>query len=1187
MAAEFTHLHLHTDYSLLDGACDVDKMLEHVKSIGQDSVAMTDHGNIFGAVHFFDSAKKKGVKPILGCELYICQAEDHRAKGDGDKYNHLLVLAESEEGYRNLVRLTSEAALHGFYRKPRVSKNFLAKHTAGLIGFSGCLAGEVSQHLMAGDYERAKTTAGGFEEIFGRGNFFLEVQDHRLAPDRDVIDAMFRMERDLDIPLIATNDSHYISSDDSRAHEVLLCVQTAGSMNDPKRFKFDTEEFYIKTADEMARMFPDHPEVLSRTMQFPERCNVPLSKVSNPFPEFPVPVGMDLDSYFEQVCREGLKKRLETNVAHLASRGLQRKSIDEYQARLNREIDCIKSMKFPGYFMIVWDFIRYAREQNIPVGPGRGSAAGSLVAYCMEITDVDPLQNELLFERFLNPDRISMPDIDIDFCMNRRGEVIEYVRRKYGNDQVAQIITFNTMAAKAAIKDVGRALDMPYGEVDRIAKMIVGKIGVTIAEVLKDNGPLAQAYQGEPKIRELIDTALRLEGLVRGAGVHAAGVVIAPQPLTELVPVTRTKDEAIVTSYDMGAIEKMGLLKMDFLGLTTLTVIDDALKLIEQTRGDRIDMAKVPLDDVTTYENVFHKALTSGIFQFESGGMRDILRRYKPNRIEDLTALNALYRPGPMGMIDDYIERKWGRRAVEYELPVMEDILRETLGIMVYQEQVMQVASAVGGYALGEADLLRRAMGKKDHAEMAKQRVRFLAGAAERKFTKEKANKIFDLMAEFAGYGFNKSHSAAYSLLAYHTAWLKTHYPVEFMAALLTSETSKPENVVKYISECRELGIAVVPPDVQISLASFTPSTIVDAGGETVEAIRFGLAAIKNVGGNAIESIIAARRELQAAGKPGFASLWEFCEKVDLSRLNKRVMESLVKAGAMDCFGKRAEVMAALDTAIERSQKAQKDRDSGQSGLFGIFDSDFAAPASGSKKIDALPGAPEWDEYTRLSHEKEVLGFFVSGHPMDKYREKLRNMKVIDTATACEMKPEPQVFRRGGNNGPDTNEIQMAGVITGLKVAKSKRSGEFYAQATLEDTVGKIELIAFPQSYEKLAEKLKIDVPVLIRGSLRGEEDAAPKLAVSAIQALEDVKLKLPEALRIRVPLHSPDLALLNKLLCLFRDSPGGGKLLLDFEEPQEFCAVLEPAGLKVAADRLFIDRVEELVGRGGVRVIQ
>jgi DNA polymerase-3 subunit alpha len=1178
MAAEFTHLHLHTDYSLLDGACDVDKLMQHVQSLGQTSVAMTDHGNIFGAVHFFNAAKEKGIKPILGCELYLCKEEDHRAKPNPDlKYNHMLVLAENEEGYRNLVRLTSEAALHGFYRKPRISKDFLARHSAGLIGFSGCLAGEVAQHIMAGDYEAAKTKAGQYQDLFGKGNFFLEIQDHGLGPDKQVCDAMLRMEKELDIPLIATNDSHYIAADDSRAHEILLCVQTAGSMNDPKRFKFDTNEFYIKSAEEMGRLFAHAPHVVSGTMQFPERCNLKLTKVDNPFPAFPVPDGETLDSYFEHVCREGLQKRLATSVEHLRALGLLKKTIPDYHARLDREIDCIKQMQFPGYFMIVWDFIRYAREQGIPVGPGRGSAAGSLVAYCMEITDIDPLQNELLFERFLNPERVSMPDIDIDFCMNRRGEVIDYVKRKYGDDQVAQIITFNTMAAKAAIKDVGRAVDMPYGEVDRIAKLIPATIGITIEQALKDSPPLAAAYD-DPKIRELIDTAMRLEGLVRGAGVHAAGVVIAPKPLTELVPVTRTKDDAIVTSYDMKSIEKMGLLKMDFLGLTTLTVIDDALKLIKSTKGIDLDLSTIALDDAKTYEQVFHRALTSGVFQFESGGMRDVLRRYKPNRVEDLTALNALYRPGPMAMIDDFIERKWGRRAIEYDLPEMETILRETLGVMVYQEQVMQISNVIAGYSLGEADLLRRAMGKKDVAEMQKQRERFMAGAAANRHRKEVAGKIFDLMAQFAGYGFNKSHSAAYALLAYHTAWLKTHYPVEFMAALLTSETSKPENVVKYISECREMNIPVVPPNVQQSDANFTP---VDTGAG--EAIGFGLAAIKNVGHNAIVSIIEARKALLVEGKTGFASLWEFCDKVDLRLLNKRVLESLIKAGAMDAFGPRGQVFAALDKAMERAQKSQKDAAAGQHGLFGgIFDADDM-PAS-KTAVEALPPAPDWDEHTRLQNEKEVLGFFVSGHPLDRYREKLRNLKVVDTATACEMKPEPQAFRRGQNE--QQNEIQIAGVITGLKVAKSKRSGEMYAQACLEDAVGKIELIAFSTAYQKLAEKLKIDVPVLVRGVLRGEEDSAPKLSLSSIQALEDVVLRLPESLRIKVPLHNPDAALLEKLQAVFLAAPGKGKLLLDLEEPGEFCAVLEPHNVSVCADRLFIDRIEELVGRGGVRVI-
>jgi DNA polymerase III subunit alpha len=1176
MAAEFTHLHLHTDYSLLDGACDVDKLAGHLSKLGQTAAAMTDHGNIFGAVHFFDAMQKKGIKPILGCELYICKNDDHRAAPEGDKYNHLLVLAENEAGYRNLVRLTSEAALHGFYRKPRVSKNFLAKHSEGLIGFSGCLAGEVNQHLMDGKYDEAKRAAGFYEDLFGKGNYFLEIQDHGLAPDKAVCDALFKMERELNIPLIATNDSHYVAGDDSRAHEILLCVQTAGSMNDPKRFKFDTQEFYIKSAEEMLRTFSQNPEVCSRTMQFIDRCNLKMAKVDNPFPDFIVPEGETLDSYFEQVCREGLQMRLDTAVAHLRDRGILKKTIPEYHARLDRELNTIKQMKFPGYFMIVWDFIRYAREQNIPVGPGRGSAAGSLVAYVMQITDIDPLQNELLFERFLNPERISMPDIDIDFCMNRRGEVIDYVTRKYGRDQVAQIITFNTMAAKAAIKDVGRALDMPYGEVDRIAKMIPTTIGITIDQALKDSPTLATAYE-DPKIKELIDAALRLEGLVRGAGVHAAGVVIAPKPLTELVPVTRAKNEDIVTAYDMKAIEKMGLLKMDFLGLTTLTVIDDAIKLIKSTTGTELDMATIPLDDEKTYGQVFHKALTSGVFQFESGGMRDVLRRYKPNTVEDLTALNALYRPGPIqgGMIDEFIERKWGRRAVEYELPELEPILSETLGVMLYQEQVMQISNRLAGFSLSQADMLRRAMGKKDAAEMAKQKIKFMEGAAENKHPKAVAGNIFDLMAKFAEYGFNKSHSAAYALLAYHTAWLKTHYPVEFMAALLTSETSKPENVVKYISECREMSIAVVPPNVQISDANFTPIN---------GAIGFGLAAIKNVGHNAIESIITARTALQAAGKQGFSNLWEFCEKVDLRLLNKRVLESLIKAGAMDTFGGRAQLTATLDKAMERAQKSQRDEAAGQHGLFGIFDSDIHSAGSNHNE-DALPSVPEWDEHTRLQNEKEVLGFFVSGHPMDKYREKLRNMKVVDTVTACEMKPEPQTFRRRGEES-NKNEISIAGVITGLKVAKSKRSGELYAQASLEDTVGKIELIAFSASYEKLKEKLKIEVPVVVRGVLRGEEDSAPKLALSGIQALQDVAIKLPDALRIKVPLHNPDADLLEKLYAVLMGAPGKGKVLLDLEEPGEFCAVLEPHNLLVAADRLFIDNIEELVGRGGVRVL-
>ncbi len=1170
--AEFTHLHLHTDFSLLDGACDVDKLVKRVQDIGQTSVAITDHGNIYGAVHFFEAAKKQGIKPILGCELYVCQKEDHRADPQGDDYNHLLVLAENEEGYRNLVRITSEASLHGFYRKPRISKKYLAEHAQGLVGFSGCLAGELSQHLMKDNYEGAKRTASQYQDIFGRGNFFLEIQDQGLELEKKIHADLFRLEKELEIPLVATNDSHYLCEDDHHAHEVLLCVQTAGSIHDPKRFKFDSDQFYVKTAAEMEQVFAHAPQVVSRTMQFAERCQLKLNKVENPFPEFAVPAGHTVDSYFEQVCREGFRKRLDTSVKHLQDKGLLRQPLSAYHARLERELDCIKAMKFPGYFLIVWDFIRYAREQGIPVGPGRGSAAGSLVAYVMEITNIDPLQNELLFERFLNPERVSMPDIDIDFDMNRRGEVIDYVTRKYGREQVAQIITFNTMAAKAAIKDVGRALDLPYGDVDRIAKMVPATIGITLEQALKDSPPLQEAYDKDPQMREVINTALKLEGLVRGAGVHAAGVVIAPRPLTDLVPLSRSKNDEIVTAYDMKAVEKLGLLKMDFLGLTTLTVIDDCLKLIRKSSGVQLDLELIPLDDQETYEKVFHRALTSGVFQFESGGMRDVLRRYKPTSVEDLTALNALYRPGPIqgGMIDDFIERKWGRRKVEYDLPPMETILRETLGVIVYQEQVMQIANAVAGYSLGEADLLRRAMGKKNLEEMAKQRERFVTGAAQKGFRAETVTRVFDLMEQFAGYGFNKSHSAAYALLAYHTAYLKTHHPVEFMAALLTSETSKPENVVKYIKECRELGISVEPPDVRLSDADFTPNG---------QAIRFGLTAIKNVGRNAIDSILQARREQESKGK-AFPSYWEFCEQVDLRLMNKRVLESLIKAGALDAFGRRAQLMAAADRAMERAGKAQRDLLSGQHGLFGIFDDQPAHTAAS----DALPNIPDWDENERLQAEKEVLGFFVSGHPLDKYADKLRNLPgVVDTATAMEMKPAPPPTRRGERN---ESEVQIAGVIVGLKVAKSKRSGELYAQASLEDTVGKIDLICFPKDYAQLAESLKIEVPVVVRGALRAEEDAANKICVSSITPIEDLKVRLPKNLRIKVQLDVASDAMLWELHGMLDASPGPGRVMLNLEQRGEYCVVLEPTGFAVTADRAFIDRAELLLGRGAVQVM-
>jgi DNA polymerase III subunit alpha len=1157
--SEFVHLHLHSDYSMLDGACDVEKLVERVRELGMPAVAMTDHGNIFGAVHFVNAAHKVGIKPIVGCELYICKKDDHdirRTPPEGDTYNHLLVLAENDEGYRNLVKITSEASLHGFYYKPRVSKKFLAEHSKGLIGLSGCLKGEVAERLMEGNYNAARTAAAFYSDLFGRENFFLEIQDQGLEKEHLIHPALFQLEKDLGLPLVATNDSHYLCEDDAHAQDVMLCIQMGKSIQDTNRLKFEGNQFFVKNGDEMQRVFKDAPDVLSRTLAIAERCHFEMAKVPTPFPHFDVPEGFTPDSYFEHITRQGFARRMEV-LRRLSEQGRLKHSLTDYEQRLSREIGIIQQMKFAGYFLIVWDFIRHAKERGIPVGPGRGSAAGALVAYSLGITDIDPLQHELLFERFLNPERISMPDIDIDFCMNRRGEVIEYVTQKYGRENVAQIITFGTMAAKAAIKDVGRAMDMPYSDVDRIAKMVPTTLNIKLDDALKDSTALRDAYEKEPQVRQLLDTARKLEGMVRNAGVHAAGVVISPRPLIELVPLHKTKNDEIVTAFDMVAIEKMGLLKMDFLGLTTLTILDDTLKLLALA-GQQIALDDIPLEDEETYQKVFHRGLTSGVFQFESHGMRDVLRRYQPNSIEHLTALNALYRPGPMAMIDDFIERKHGRRKIEYELPELKEILQETLGVFVYQEQVMQAANALAGYSLGEADLLRRAMGKKKPEEMAAQRERFVQGAVQRGYPQKKIEKIFDLMAQFAGYGFNKSHSAAYALLAYHTAYLKTHHPIEFMAALLTSITGDTDSVVKYINECREMGIAVEPPDINISDANFTPHE---------QAIRFGLAAVKNVGGNAIESIVAARKKL---GRP-FRSLYEFCEEVDLRLLNKRVLESLIKSGAMDCFGRRAQVMQALDKAIERAQKSQRDAESGQHGLFGVFADEQAEQAN-----DALPNVPDWDEQVRLAAEKEVLGFFITGHPLEKYKEKLADLNALSTEDIGAMKR---------STAKDEN-ITTAGLISGLRVAKSKRSGELWAQASLEDMHGKIELLVFPEAYRKLAEKVKLEVPVLVRGGVRIEEGANAKLTANDIIALDDATVPLPKALRIRILLESANDLTIDALHTLCNERKGEAKVLFDLERDGDFMVVMEAEGYNVMPDRNFLARVEELCGRGSVRVI-
>ncbi|MGP0020902.1 MAG: DNA polymerase III subunit alpha, partial [Candidatus Sulfotelmatobacter sp.] len=864
--SQFVHLHLHTDYSLLDGACDVEKLCQRVKELGMPAVAMTDHGNIFGAVHFVNAAKQAGVKPIVGCELYICKKDDHRAAPEGDTYNHLLVLAENEEGYRNLVKITSEASLHGFYYKPRVSKKFLAEHSRGLIGLSGCLKGEVAERLMENNYDAARAAAGMFADIFGKENFYLEIQDQGLEMEHRIHPGLFQLEKDLGLPLVATNDSHYLCEDDAHAQDVMLCIQTGKSIHDTARMKFDGTQFFVKSHDEMSRVFKDSPQVLTRTLDIAERCSLHLEKVANPFPQFEVPPGYTIDSYFVHVTREGFARRMET-LRPLHEQGKLKHSITDYEQRLERELAIIQQMQFPGYFLIVWDFIRYAREHDIPVGPGRGSAAGSLVSYALRITDIDPLQHELLFERFLNPERVSMPDIDIDFDERGRADVIRYVTQKWGSDRVAQIVTYGTIKAKAAIKDSCRVLGFPYALGDRITKAfppaVMGK-DIPLSGIFdeshprhKEAGELRSLYEAEAEIKQIIDTARGIEGLIRQPGVHAAGVIMSAEPLTDHIPVwTRHTDGAVITQFDYPTCEALGLLKMDFLGLRNLTIMADAVAAIEKNRGISIDLLNLPLDNQPTYE-LLGRGDTLGVFQFDGGPMRSLLRMMKPDNFEDISAVGALYRPGPMGVNShtNYALRKNGQQEITPIHPELEEPLREVLeptyGLIVYQEQVQKAAQILAGYTLGQADLLRRAMGKKKKEILDKEFIPFRQGCRDRGYSDKAIQAVWDVLVPFAGYAFNKAHSAAYGLVSYWTAYLKANYPAEYMAALLTSVGDDKDKSALYLSECRRMSINVLPPDVNESVATFA------AVGQD---IRFGLAAIRNVGTNVVEAIIAARK---------------------------------------------------------------------------------------------------------------------------------------------------------------------------------------------------------------------------------------------------------------------------------------------------------------------------------------
>src|SRR5467141_337190 len=821
--ADFVHLHLHTEFSLLDGACRIDEVLDQAAALKMPALAVTEHGNMFSSVIFHDHARQRGLNPILGCEVYVAPGNRQDKSGNpGATQNHLVLLAENAEGYHNLIKLVSAGYTEGFYYKPRIDKELLAQHAKGLIGLSSCLKGEVAEGLSHSQERKAVEAAAAYRDILGANSFFLEMQWHGIEEQRLVNSGIPAIARDLKLKMVCTHDVHYLREADHHAHDVLLCIGTGKGFSDPKRLRYDAKQFFLKSAQEMAEAFKDFPDALANTMRIAERCDVQIAEGETYLPNFAVPAGFTIDDYFEHVARAGFAQRLP-RLKQLAAAGALRHTIDEYERRLSYELDMIKQMNYPGYFLIVWDFIRYARQQGIPVGPGRGSAAGSLAAYCMRITDVDPLDFDLIFERFLNPERVSLPDIDIDFCERRRGEVIDYVTRKYGRENVAQIITFGTMKAKAVVRDVGRVLEMPFADVDKVAKQIPAALDMTLDKALEENEALRQMEQSDPKVRELLNVARRLEGMTRHASVHAAGVVIAPRAITEYAPLYRGAHDETVTQWSMKEIERVGLLKMDFLGLSTLTLIDDCVQEIERTRGETLDIANVPLDDPKTYQ-IFQEGQTYGIFQFESSGMRDILRKARPQRLDDLIALNALYRPGPLrsGMVDDWIARKAGKTEVKYELPQLEPILSETYGVIAYQDQVMRISNVLAGFSLAEADILRAAMGKKNPEVMAKQRGKFLEGAKKNGTPEKKAAAVFDLMEHFAGYGFNKSHSTAYAFLAYQTAYLKANYPWHFAAALLTIESQNADKLALYLGECRDRGIPVLPPDINESQLRFT-----------------------------------------------------------------------------------------------------------------------------------------------------------------------------------------------------------------------------------------------------------------------------------------------------------------------------------------------------------------------------
>ncbi|OGP49669.1 MAG: DNA polymerase III subunit alpha [Deltaproteobacteria bacterium RBG_13_43_22] len=1114
--ASFVHLHLHTQYSLLDGEIRLKELFEKAQAFKLPAVAMTDHGNLFGMVEFYKQAQKHGLKPIIGCEVYVAPESRRQKESHPHQENafHLVLLCKNEKGYRNLVKLVTQAYFEGFYYKPRIDRELLREYHKGLIAMTACLHGEIPSYLLKNNFERALKTARELSEIFDQDRFYLELQKNDIPEQEIVNQGLLEIHQQLGIPIVATNDCHYLTQEEAKAHDVLLCIQTGKTVDDPNRLRFSTNQLYFKSPEEMTMLFADLPEAIENTLHIADRCNLELTFGHSYLPRYPLPQEETMDGRLKKEARSGLEERLavkaQLNPAFPPSR------YKEYRDRLEKELSVITSTGFSGYFLVVSDYVRFAKGKGIPVGPGRGSGAGSLVAFSVKITDIDPLDYGLIFERFLNMERKELPDIDVDFCVERRDEVLKYITEKYGQEYVAQIITFGKMQARAVIRDVGRALNIPYGEVDKIAKLIPSVLNITLSEALDMEPRLKELKESDPNIKELLTIAEALEGLPRHASTHAAGVVISPHPITETVPLYKGPKGETLTQYEMKSVQEMGLIKFDLLGLNNLTIIEYTLRAIERTHGQSVDLSLIPLDDPATYE-LLGRGDTTGVFQLESSGMKDLLIRSKPQNFEDLIALNALYRPGPLksGMVDDYVRRKHREVPVAYPHPLLEEVLKETMGIIVYQEQVMQIAALMADYSMGEADTLRKAMGKKIPEVMAQQRSRFLEGTKKRRIDQKKADDIFDKMETFGGYGFNKSHSAAYALITYQTAYLKAHYPLDFMVALMTSKMGNSAEVTKCIAECREKGIVVLPPDVNLSHLDFK---VVE------DKIRFGLAAVKNVGAGAIESILEARDK---GGE--FKSLIDFCRGVDLRRVNRRVAESLIKCGAFDSLGvARARLMAFLPEALDLGQQRQKEQSENQFSLFAMAgDSGLTRP-----EIEP-PLVEEWRESQKLSYEKEILGFYITGHPLTRYAETLQDLKTTDIQSLSELE--------------DKGNVRIAGMVAALKEINSKK-GERMAFATIEDLTGSCEIIVFSDPYRKCSQILKEEVPLWVTGIISKDEKGIKVIANEVLPLAEaEEKMAQHAVLKIAVTGLSRDQIL--QLKAFLKDHTGSC--------PVQICACL------------------------------